>query len=231
MLYKQPPEIDFQQQLENLIGIKLNLKINDNRSTMLSVRWEPDVTKVSLHRIFLQAPQNILEALGCYLKGRHKKISPVIKAFIEHEVRNLDYSRELDLSKLHVLGKVYNLQKAYQEVEEEYFQEKLNLHITWSGSGRRKKCNRITFGCYHDPLRLIKINRLIDHAYFPPYFLSYVIYHEMLHAVYPSSVNEKGYKTIHTRAFKDQEKKFKFYTQAKQWIRDNHHYLFDGCSH
>ena len=41
--------LTFQERLENSVGSKLRLKINDNRSTMLSVKWDPDCTKVSLH--------------------------------------------------------------------------------------------------------------------------------------------------------------------------------------
>ncbi len=92
--------LTFQEQLENSAGMKLHLKINDNRSTMLSVKWEPDCTKVSLHRMFLQAPQNVMQALACYLRGEHKNISPSIKAYIEDNLQKLDYSYQRDLSNL-----------------------------------------------------------------------------------------------------------------------------------
>ncbi len=72
--------LTLQEQLENRIGTKLYLKINDNRSTMLSVKWEPDCTKVSLHRMFLEAPSNMMQALTCYIKGEHKNLSPKYKS-------------------------------------------------------------------------------------------------------------------------------------------------------
>src|ERR1700679_3373334 len=113
--------LTFQEQLESDAGIKLHLKINDNRSTMLSVKWEPDCTKVSLHRMFLKAPLNVMQALACYLKGEHKKIAPSIKAYIENSLQNLDYSHELDLSKLQTKGQVYDLEKIYCDLNHEYF--------------------------------------------------------------------------------------------------------------
>ena len=90
--------LTIQEQLKIGAGIKLRLKINDNRSTMLSVKWEPDCTKVSLHRMFLQAPQNVMQALACYLRGEHKKIAPSIKAYIEDNLQKLDYSHQIDFS-------------------------------------------------------------------------------------------------------------------------------------
>ena len=217
----------FQEELEHSIGTKLRLKVNDNRSTMLSVKWEPDYTKVSLHRMFLEAPQNIMQALACYLKGEHKQISPSIKAYIEHNLQKLDYSHELDLAKLDTTGRVYNLQHMYHQLNSEYFDSSLNLHITWFGKGNKRRCNRVTFGLFYDPLRLIKINRLLDSKSFPDYFVAYVIYHEMLHYICPPYVDEKGVSHIHSKAFKQREKEFRYYQEAQQWVQQNHNYLFN----
>ncbi len=78
----------FQKQLEVYSGKKLKLRINNNRSTMLSVRWNPDLTSVSLHRMFLQAPQNVMEELACYLAKPKKGLSAAVKEFIENGTRN-----------------------------------------------------------------------------------------------------------------------------------------------
>jgi hypothetical protein len=227
MLYNNRQTLTFQAKLEHRAGIKLRLKINDNRSTMLSVKWEPDCTKVSLHRMFLEAPHNVMQALACYLKGEHKKLAPSIRAYIEYNLQQLDYSHELNLSKLQAKGRVYDLQEMYDSLNRRYFQGSLGLHITWFGQGRRKMCNRITFGLFHDPLRLIKINRLLDNKRFPDYFVAYVIYHEMLHYVCPAYVDEKGQKHIHSKEFKEREKEYRHFKLAQQWLRDNQQYLFD----
>ncbi|MBA3721089.1 MAG: hypothetical protein H0W88_01640 [Parachlamydiaceae bacterium] len=216
----------FHEQLENEAGIKLQLKINNNRSTMLSVKWSPDCTKVSLHRMFLQAPQNIMQELACYLRRDHKNLAPALKAYIEHNLQKLDYSYQLDLRKLKTKGQVYDLQKIYDEINKEYFNNKLKLFITWFGKSDRSASSKVTFGLFHDPLKLIKINRLLDNRQFPPYFVSFIIYHEMLHHVSPTYVDDKGMKHIHNKAFKEMEKKHRFYDQAQQWIRQNQKYFF-----
>lgn len=218
--------LSLQEWLENSTGIKLRLKINDNRSTMLSVKWEPDCTKVSLHRMFLQAPHNIMEELACYLNGEHKKLAPGIKAYIEDHVHKLDYSHELDFSKLETKGRVYDLEKIYNSLNRQYFDEPLGLHITWFGERYRRAYRRFTFGLFHDSLRLIKINRLLDHKHFPGYFVDYVVYHEMLHHVCPTYVDEDGLKRIHSKEFKERERDFKYFKKARQWILDNQNYLF-----
>ncbi len=110
-------------------------------------------------------------------------------------MQKLDYSHELDLSKLQTLGKVHDLKAIYDDLNKDYFDNALKLHITWFGKTQSSKRSRIVFGLYYDPLKLIKINRLLDQTLFPDYVVSYVIYHEMLHYVCPAYVDEKGAKT------------------------------------
>lgn len=218
--------LNIQRKLEERCGSKLKLKLNDNRSTMLSVKWEPDCTKVSLHRMFLEAPKNVMDSLACYLRREQKIVPPSVKAFIENRLQALDYSHELDRKKLYSQGHVYNLQQIYDNVNCEYFKGNLNLHITWYGKPMFRGRSRVVFGLYHDPLRLIKINRLLDSPAFPDYFVSYVVYHEMLHHVCPAYYDGKGHHHIHSKEFKEKEMMFRHYHLAQKWIKDNKAHLF-----
>jgi hypothetical protein len=215
-----------QKQLEDSSGLKLKLKINDNRSTMLSVKWEPGHAKVSLHRIFLNAPQNVMDALACYLKRQDKIIAPTVKAFIEDKLKTIDYSKQIDHKKLYSQGNVYNLQQFYNELNEEYFDNNLNLYITWFGKPNRRGRTRVTFGLYHDSLRLIKVNRLLDSPSFPDYLVRYVVYHEMVHHVCPPYFDANGQHHIHTKEFKEREVLFRHFDLAQEWIKKNKENFF-----
>ena len=85
------------ESLEDRIGKKLHLKINDNRSTMLSVKWEADCTRVSLHRMFLKAPLKVMQDLTGYLKQEKKNLTPDVKAYIEKSLQTFDYSHRCGL--------------------------------------------------------------------------------------------------------------------------------------
>lgn len=221
-----------QKHLESSSGkMKLQIKINDNRSTMLSVRWETDCTKVSLHRMFLSAPRNVMDELACYLQGKQKSIAPVIKAFIDDNIKKLDYSHTIDKSTLSSQGSFYNLKDLYDALNEEYFDNELNLMITWFGTRQQRNRTRITFGLYHDPLKLIKINRLLDSPVFPDYVVSFVIYHEMLHYVCPPYIDQNGLNKIHSKAFKAREKQFRHFRLAQKWIQDHQQLLFKDKLH
>lgn len=216
----------FLKELERSSGMKLKLKVNDNRSTMLSVRWEPDCTKVSLHRIFLQAPQNVMELLACYLRREDKIIAPKVKSFIEDSIKKLDYTHKIDHRKLCTQGMVYDLQEIYDEINEEYFNGKVKLFITWYGKKSHSNRSRVTFGLYYDPLKLVKISRFLDSEAFPDYVVSYVVYHEMLHHVCPAYIDENGLNRIHSKEFKIREKDFRDFEKAQKWIREHHKNFF-----
>lgn len=220
------PLFDIKSHLQANLNKKVELKLNNNRSTMLSVRWEPDCTKVSLHRMFLEAPKNVMDELACYVRQESKSISHSVRAFIEDRLKKLDYTHLVNPSKLTSSGNVYNLKTIYDDLNAEYFDSKLNLFITWFGKPQQKNRTRVTFGLYHDPLKLIKINRLLDSPTYPDYLISYVVYHEMLHHVSPSYYDERGVHRIHSKEFKDREECFKHYDLAQDWIKEHTQYLF-----
>lgn len=213
----------FQKKLEVGSGRKLELRINENRSTMLSVRWEPTITRLSLHEMFLKAPPDVFNALAGYIREEQGVISPLLRAFIENGFRSLDYSSKRDLTKLHSVGNVYNLQHIYEGLNEEYFANSLDLAITWFGRVNhvKKGKSQLTFGLYQDCWKLIKINQILDNPQCPDYFVSFVVYHEMLHNVYPIQVDERGVSRIHTKEFKQQEKKYRYYDLAQKWLKEN----------
>lgn len=225
------PLDNFQRALEDHTGRKLKVRINDNHSTMLSVRWEPDHTRVSLHRMFLNAPSNVMEALACYLKGDNRELAPAVKAYIEQCRQQLDYSHALAPDAICHQGTTYHLKEIYDEINALYFNNQVQLLITWFGQPRSRNRTRISFGLFHDTLRLIKINRILDKPTIPCFLISYVVYHEMLHHVCPPHIDAAGNNRIHNQAFKRREMQFRHYKEAIQWIRDNREHLFEGVSH
>lgn len=204
----------------------LKLKINDNRSTMLSVRWEPDHTRVSLHRMFLQAPDEVMKALAQYIRTKESKLAPSIKIFIEEKMASLDYSHLVTSSELSPQGDVYDLQAIYHELNEKYFHSELNLHITWFGKKGKRYRSRLNLGLYHEITKMVKINRVLDNKQYPDYLIRFVIYHEMLHSVCPGYVDHKGISHIHTPEFCRREKEFEDYHLAQEWIQGNIEQLF-----
>jgi hypothetical protein len=118
---------------------------------------------------------------------------------------------------LHTIGKHFNLKEIYDQLNGQYFDGKLDLAIGWFGAPRSLSKTRIVFGAYLPDRRWIKIHRILDQKNVPLYFVSFVIYHEMLHHVVPPiSVLGKRRK-VHHRAFVEREKKFSDYALAREF--------------
>ena len=212
--------------LESFSGRKLKIKFNENRSTMLSVRWEPDYVKVSMHRMFLHAPRNVMEELACYIRKENRSLGREVKRFIDEKIGTLDYSDTVDQKQLITQGDTYDLNALYQKVNREHFEGKLDLKITWFGRTEKKRCYQVNLGLYQSLLKLIKIHKKLDHPLVPEYVVESVVHHEMLHYVHPPAYDERGVHRIHTTPFCESERKFQKYEQSKQWIKENKKFLF-----
>lgn len=211
-----------EQQLSVVGKNKFKFKINDNRSTMLSVKWEPDCTRVSMHRMFLEAPRQVINELISYLTREQEAISPTIREFIETNLRKLDYSHLLKPDQLLTKGEVYDLQAIYNKLNRQYFGGKLQLKIAWFGKHRQRTRSQVTFGLYHDQLKLVKINRILDGLHIPDYVIEYVMYHEMVHSVCPGHFDERGHHRVHSKEFKAVEMRYHAYQEAVDWLKNNY---------
>ncbi|SCA64384.1 hypothetical protein AB751O23_BL_00080 [Chlamydiales bacterium SCGC AB-751-O23] len=215
----------FQAFLEQLVGKEILLKINQNKSTYLSVSYPKDsAIKASIHKVFLDAELSVIQALAKYLKGsRNKKNFSLIKAFV-HRIDGLEgRTTSKALPALHTDGEAYDLKEILASVLKFYFNDQdLGLEITWYTPKRKRRLTwsakqSVTFGEYHAPLKLIKINSLIDNWEVPKIFVNFIVYHEILHNIYPPKVNERGHSQIHHKEFREAEKKFLFYDEIIYW--------------
>lgn len=114
-------------------------------------------------------------------------------------------------------GEHHDLKEIYQEINILYFEKKLQLPITWFGQKLHLPRSRIRLGSYNQRTRLIKIHKLLDHPSVPRYFISYIVYHEMLHHVLPPLKGKKGRRRVHHREFKEREKQFQDYAKAREF--------------
>jgi hypothetical protein len=119
-------------------------------------------------------------------------------------------------------GEYFDLQAIFDKVNAEYFDGRLERYsITW---GRKRKFppkEYFVFGTIQEEDRIIRIHPLLDAPFVPAWFLEYVIYHEMLHAVVPEETDETGRRKIHTNEFYRREREFHCFLRAKRWEDDN----------
>jgi len=111
-------------------------------------------------------------------------------------------------------GKFFNLGESFGLLNSRYFQGLLRVStLTWS----RTRTKRI-LGHYDHCHDTIVISRSLDAGWVPPLLFEYILFHEMLHAHLGDRYSE-GKRFSHHREFREQEKTFEQYPQAKALVK------------
>jgi predicted SprT family Zn-dependent metalloprotease len=114
------------------------------------------------------------------------------------------------------VGSTYDLKEIYDRIKAKHFTSSYDATIGWAPA-RPSSFRSITFGTYNRDKHHIKINPILDHPEVPLYFIEFVIYHEMLHAVCPFKYDRQGRCFVHTPEFRAKEKLFPHFKAAKEW--------------
>ena len=113
-------------------------------------------------------------------------------------------------------GRFYDLDIIFSQLNEYYFQNELSKPVlTWS----QRRTHSILG--HHDPTHeTVVISKSLDSAKVPAFVVEYILYHELLHIKHPIEM-VNGRQRKHSRAFKQDEKKFLYYEQAERWLKFN----------
>jgi len=209
--------MNFKEILQKKSNLKVYLKIKEYKSTYISVVKNRFQIRISLHKLFLKAPDDIKNAVISFCLKKDRNSYRMVKNYANRYFLDLDYSYKLDKKKLVTKGKYFDLKQIYENLNLIYFKNTLNLNITWFERPKYKKYSHFTFGSYDKNFKLIRINKLIDQINFPFYFINYIVYHEMLHSICEEEIEENGNKKIHTKKFKQLEKKFAYYKETQEF--------------
>jgi hypothetical protein len=185
-----------------------------------TIRIRDGVIYVRLSDKIKQAPDEIISAAGKILFDKLFRVQTDIK------IRR-SYSRYVNQYLLPQVepvkrqispaytaqGKYYNLEKIFYKINEEYFNPLLKKPIL--GWSLNKSYRRLGF--YDRERNLIVISRIFDNHKVPQTIIEYIMYHEMLHILYPAKV-VNGRRRIHTEEFNQHEQLFKEFDKAKKWL-------------
>jgi hypothetical protein len=203
---------------------RLELTVTDNHYTMISVRRDQGpLYRVRLHHMFVTAPPAIARALGRYIAFNDAGASRELSHYIEDHrtIIRRPPRRRRPLLTMRTRGEFFDLQEIFDRLNEDYFEDQIQARITWGPAAiRRRRRRSIKMGSYSVEERLIRIHPALDRCFIPPFFLEWIVYHEMLHQVHDIPV-VGGRRQFHTREFLAQERAFEQYDRARLWERQN----------
>jgi hypothetical protein len=184
------------------------------------IRLRSNRLSVKLSDILREAPRRVHQALAHILVAKlfRRKVKDEFERIYRAYTADPTVLRAAEQARrqrgrkriLGPQGRYRNLEHAFQRLNQRYFGGALPMPIlTWSPYR-----SRTVLGHLDHTHRTLVISRLLDDPRIPEFFFEYVLFHEMLHLVYPPrTINGKRY--YHTAAFREAEKRFKEYEKAK----------------
>ena len=118
-------------------------------------------------------------------------------------------------------GRYFDLQAIFNRLNERYFRGRMHGYEVRWGRRRKRPKEYFIFGTIQEEDRVIRINPALDQPFVPLWFLQYILYHEMLHAVVPDEAMPGGRRRVHTEEFNRRERKFRGYYRARRWEEEN----------
>jgi predicted SprT family Zn-dependent metalloprotease len=202
------------QYLEECLNRPVSVVLTGNSTTMLSARIHDNVLRVRLHRMFLTADGRVVNEIVSYLKTRRGAM-PHFRGFIRDNKVQLRLKPPRKIP-VRIAGKFHDLRGLYDEINTEYFGGAINAVITWGSRSPRYAVRKRTVGSYSERSNMIRINPVLDRKTVPRYYVAFIIYHEMLHAVMGTAIQGKR-RSVHSRDFRKREKLFKDYEKVQAW--------------
>lgn len=205
----------------------VDLILTNNRRRMVSCKRRKKCFELRLHHMFLDGDDGLVEDLLDFIEGDDGAAERV-RGFIEENRTAIQH--DIDPENLRTLGQNHDLQWILDGVKDMLADATLDdITITWGRRGRGRRS--IRFGSYDFDQKLVRIHPALDKRWVPTYFLEYIVYHELLHALYPPTVEEdSSRRCVHTEEFKEMERRYPRYEDAIAWEAANIKHILEQAS-
>ena len=224
-------EVDWSEFLSKELSTTVHVRFGRARQRVLEARYRsrargaPSILDLRLSVIFAGAPDDVRAAVAHWLRvgRRARKSSALLDAWIESAVAELPPARKRTLDHK-PLGHVHDLTALIQSLSEqpEILPPIGTLPaVTWGRRGGVRAKRSLQLGCYASENHLIRMHPVLDQSFVPAWFVSYVLFHELLHAALPTEQSAGGRTVHHGPVFRRWEKNYPEYTRSITWL-DKH---------
>ena len=188
------------------------------------IKLAAGLLQVDISDLLEGAPAPIQEALATILVSKLYRRSPEASVMARYRryLNRADVLRTMHAAKQqrgrklfrHPRGRVYDLCALFEELNLQYF----NGLMARPDLGWSLKAARSTLGHYDPAHNVIVLTSLLDSKQAPELAVKFVMFHEMLHLRFPTQ-HRGSRRCVHTREFKQAEKQFQNFEEARLQLR------------
>ncbi|MEW5975001.1 MAG: SprT-like domain-containing protein [Acidobacteriota bacterium] len=191
-----------------------------------TIRFNKGHLLIRVSDLFTEAPREVLKALSVILicKLFRRQVPSLASSTYRDYVNSFEIRHKLEETRavrgrkrmLDPRGDHFDLGQLFARLNQEYFDDRLNdVVLGWSSRRSRR-----ILGHFDPSHHSITISRLLDSWSVPEFVVSYVLFHEMLHARFSRSSNF-DLKHRHSPQFKEEERKYRAYAEANEWLKNH----------
>lgn len=205
---------------------KINAQFHPYRSMRHTLEWNHKFIHLKISQYLSDAPKNIIESLAILLLAKVYKVKPAksvkesYQNYVESINEKLPIRKKISPKGYEFQGKYYDLRYLFNSLNNDYFDNK--LAVNFLGWSKNKSYTRL--GYYDRERDLLVVSKIFDSKKVPANVVEYLIYHEMLHILIPTTT-KNGRRKIHSPQFKKLEREFPDYLKIQNWINKKRHRL------
>ncbi len=223
-------ESDWEKNLSEQLGVPAQVTFGRSRSTPVQVRWNGKRPQVRFHNMFGEAPEEIVTAVVAWLQHgrRARKACRELDAWIHAQLELLPAPTRR-VTKAVGLGTTHDLGQLVAELREETLAGQFEVEsdkptlpaLTWGRRAKSRSRHTLQLGSYSPESHLIRIHPVLDQEAVPAWFVRYVLFHELLHALIPAQQVGSRRWRHHCPDFRKRESEYEDYARALVWEKAN----------
>jgi predicted SprT family Zn-dependent metalloprotease len=211
--------------LTSLLREPVEVELTDNAWTMVSYRRVQGRLRFRLHHMFARAHETVMRALAGFTGRNRRAHGRVIDEYVRQHRELIRQATPRIEAPLSPRGRVHDLSDVYAELNARHFHNQVRARIGWgrrSPGGRKRS---IKMGVYFHDQKVIRIHPALDDERVPRHFVEMVVFHEMLHQIFPPRIDDEGRRCVHGSEFRAAERSFPGYDRARAWEKAHLHLL------
>lgn len=179
--------------------------------------------EVRMHAMFDAAPPEVHQAVASWIRSgnRAPRACRLLDDWIHRSLAALPPPKER-AERLIARGHHRDLAELLADVLATDFARDEALHarpprITWGRRGPSRSRGGLRLGSYDPDLHRVRIHPALDQPAVPLWFVRYVVFHEVLHALHPPVKDADGRWIHHGREFRRRERAYADYRRVLAW--------------
>lgn len=223
---------DWSSFLTHELGRSVRVRFGRARRQVIVARPRGATLEVRLNEHFSEAPPDVRKSVAVWLRSgrRAPRACERLDRWIAELERRLGPPPRRRVQ-LETRGEHHDLEPLLTDLLQREFAEGPlaagpRPEITWGRRGTRRAKRSLQLGSYDPETRLVRVHPVLDQAGVPSFFVRYVLFHELLHALLDRAEEDDGATATgrrrhHGPRFRAAESAYVDYERALHWQEKN----------